>query len=162
MEKPTPNRLITDVPALVSFNRKVRKSVTLSNGLAIPTGTFISTSAYWTARDPEIFTGGDEFAPWRWLQLREDAEKEGKSATPYLATSTSSDNLHWGYGRNACPGRFMAVAEIKLVVAWLLSRFDLCFPDGQMGRPENKFVDERIIPDQTQKLGLRLRSVKGL
>ena len=56
----------------------------------------------------------------------------------------------------------MAVAEIKLVVAWLLSRFDLCFPDGQMGRPENKFVDERIIPDQTQKLGLRLRSVKGL
>ena len=141
----------------VSFNRKVRRTFTLSDGLTIPSGTFISTSAYWTARDPEIFEGGEDFRPWRWLELREAAERAGKSVTPYLATSTSPDNLHWGYGRNACPGRFMAAAEIKLILAWILWHFDISFPHGQVDRPENIFVDERVVPSQKQEIGFRLR-----
>ncbi len=77
--------------------------------------------------------------------------------TPYLATSTSPDNLHWGYGRNACPGRFMAAAEIKLSLAWILWHFDISFPYGQVDRPENIFVDERVVPSQKQEIGFRLR-----
>lgn len=141
----------------MSFNRKVCRKVTLSDGLTIPSGTFISTSAYWTARDPDYFEGGAEFRPWRWLKLREAAERAGKSQTPWLATSTSPENLHWGYGRNACPGRFMAAAEIKLILAWILCHFEICFPYGQLKRPESHFVDERVVPSPTQKVGFRLR-----
>lgn len=57
----------------VSFNRKVRRKIVLSDGLTIPAGTFICTSAYWTARDAEVFEGGESFVPWRWLELREAA-----------------------------------------------------------------------------------------
>ena len=142
---------------LVSFNRKIRQTITLSDGLTIPSGTFISTSAYWTARDPKVFDDGDQFRPWRWLELREAAERAGKSVTPFLATSTSAENLHWGYGRNACPGRFLAAAEIKLILAWILWHFDISFPHGQVARPESLFVDERIIPSRSQEIGFRLR-----
>lgn len=78
---------------LVSFDHKVRRTVTLSDGLTIPSGTFLSTPAYWTARDPGLFEGGEEFLPWRWFELREAAELVGKSVTPFLATSTSPENL---------------------------------------------------------------------
>lgn len=114
-------------------------------------------AAYWRARDPEIFDGGAEFRPWRWLELRETAERAGKSVTPWLATSTSPDNLHWGYGRNACPGRFMAAAEIKLILAWILWHFDICFPYGQSKRPESVFIDERVVPSRMQEVGFRSR-----
>ncbi|KKA16514.1 hypothetical protein T310_9887 [Rasamsonia emersonii CBS 393.64] len=142
---------------LLSFNRKVRRKITLSDGVTIPPGTFICTPGYWAARDPEIFADGEDFKPWRWLELREAAEREGKSVTPYLASSTSPDNLHWGYGRNACPGRFMAAAEIKLILAWILWHFDISFPPGQSERPESLFVDERVIPCPTQEIGFRRR-----
>lgn len=104
-----------------------------------------------------MFPGGEEFNPWRSFEMREIAEREGKSTTPYLASSTSPDNLHWGYGRNACPGRFMATAEIKLILAWILWNFDIAFPQGQTTRPESLFVDERVIPCPTQEIGFRLR-----
>ncbi|KAI5860763.1 cytochrome P450 [Durotheca rogersii] len=124
---------------LLSFNRKVQSSITLKDGLTIPAGTFISVPSYWAARDPDIHLNGSEFHPWYWFDLR----------------STSPTNLYWGYGRNECPGRFMAAVEIKLLVAWMLRNFDVTFPPGQTGRPENLFVDERVRPCPTQEVGFR-------
>lgn len=109
------------------------------------------------ARDPEIFPDAEQFKPWRWLELRDAAIREGKSVVPYLASSTSPDNLHWGYGRNACPGRVLAAAEVKLILAWILWHFDLLFPSGQSARPENVFIDERVLPCQSQQIGIRRR-----
>lgn len=157
-----PVRSAWSLTCIVNFNRKVRQPITLSNGKTIPTGTFLCTSGYWAARDPELFPGGDEFRPWRWFELREQAERQGKTATPYLASSTSPDNLHWGYGRSACPGRFMAAAELKLLVAWILWHFDIAFPSGQSQRPESIFVDERVFPDPKQEIGFRPRKPMSL
>lgn len=147
----------------VSFNRKVRKAIHLADvDVTIPAGTFICTPAYWVARDPDIYPpgpDGDAFDPWRYLHLCEAAERSGESTTAYQASSTSPSNLHWGYGRNACPGRFMAVAEIKLLVAWILHNFEVSFPLEQgSSRPESLFRDERVLPDPKQMVGFRLRS----
>lgn len=150
------HKSITDL-RLVNFNRKTRRPITLSNGAKVPTGTFLCVPGYWAARDPEIFPDGQEFVPWRWFDLREEAERQGKSPIPYLASSTSSENLYWGYGRNACPGRFMAAAELKLIVAWTLWHYDICFPQGQTQRPESIFVDERVFPDPAQNIGFKKR-----
>ncbi|KAI0409325.1 cytochrome P450 [Xylaria palmicola] len=144
---------------LLSFNRKVRQPLTLSDGTAIPPGTFISTPAYWAARDASAFPPtGDGFEPWRWSDLRAEAERKGLSAVPYLASTPSPHNLHWGYGRNACPGRFMAAVEVKLIIAWILWNFDVSFPLGQTTRPENLFIDERVLPDPTQQIRFQRRA----
>lgn len=54
----------------------------------------------------------------------------------------------------------MAAAEIKLLLAWILWHFDICFPRDQSQRPESVFVDERVFPDPEQQIGFRLR--KGI
>lgn len=141
----------------MSFNRKVQQTINLADGTKLYPGTFISTSAYWAARDSAVFPEGEKFKPWRWLELRQEAEKDGRSVIPYLASSVSADNLFWGYGRNACPGRFMAAAEIKLLIAWILHHFDVVFPSGQSKRPDSLFLDERVVPDPKQQIGFRLR-----
>lgn len=118
----------------------------------------ISTPAYWAARDADAFPpDGMAFEPWKWSELREEAERSGKSTVPYLASTPSAHNLHWGYGRNACPGRFMAAAEVKLLFAWVLRHFDIRFPEGQTTRKENVFCGERVLPDPAQQLGLQFR-----
>lgn len=137
----------------------MKQPITLSSGTKIPAGTFISTPAYWAARDPSAFPPtGDGFEPWRWSDLREEAEQKGLSSIPYLASTPSPHNLHWGYGRNACPGRFMAAVEVKLIIAWILWNFDVSWPLGQTERPENLFIDERVLPDPTQHVRFRRRA----
>ena len=51
----------------------------------------------------------------------------------------------------------MAGAEIKLILAWMLWHFEICFPYGQFKRPKSIFVDERVVPSQTQEVGFQLR-----
>ncbi|KAI1423461.1 cytochrome P450 [Xylaria sp. FL1777] len=141
---------------LLSFNRKVRLSFTLSSGVKIPVGTFISMPAYWAARESDDLAGLDEvFRPWRWCELRERAEKQGESPIPYLARTPNQNNLHWGYGRNACPGRFLADAEAQLLLAWIVWNYEVRLPPGQTKRPENLFIGERVIPDPSQMLVLK-------
>lgn len=53
----------------------------------------------------------------------------------------------------------MAASEIKLILAWILWHFDISFPNGQVRRPENLFVDERVIPSRSQEIGFRLRQL---
>jgi hypothetical protein len=49
---------------------------------------------------------------------------------------TSSDSLNFGHGNHACPGRFFASNEIKVVLIELLRNWDFRFLEGK-GRPEN-------------------------
>lgn len=51
----------------------------------------------------------------------------------------------------------MAAAELKLLVAWILWHFELCFPQGQSKKSESVFIDERIFPDPKQEIGFRVR-----
>jgi cytochrome P450 len=110
---------------------------------------------YALARDPEYYDDPLEFKPFRFYDMRQEDAEEGHR---HQFASTSPNNLPWGYGRAACPGRQFAALEIKLICAQLLVKFDMKFPDGQDKRPDNVYVDERITPDRTQKIGFRLRA----
>lgn len=49
--------------------------------------------------------------------------KEAAGKHQFVSVSTRS--LMFGYGRHACPGRFFAANEIKLILAKILKEFDL-------------------------------------
>ena len=110
---------------------------------------------YCIARDPEYYKEANAFDPWRFYDARQTTENE--KANQNQLVSTNARNLAWGYGKSACPGRFLAAAQMKLLLAWILTHYDVRFPEGQKKRPENTHVDERIMPDRTQKVGFRLR-----
>jgi cytochrome P450 len=51
-----------------------------------------------------------------------------------LFTSTAADSLYFGHGKHACPGRFFAATELRLLLAHLVTHYDLRLPDAAAGR----------------------------
>ena len=89
-----------------------RKNVVLSNGMTIHKGRTAIINFRSVHYNNE--TQGDdpaEFRPWRFV---------GKAKA---ATKVSADFLAFGMGRHACPGRFLAIQELKTVCVLMVSNY---------------------------------------
>jgi cytochrome P450 len=67
-----------DPLGVFSFQRKVNKTFTLSNGQVIPAGVVIQVPSAAISLDSEVFPDADKFDPWRFLRLREEARAVGE------------------------------------------------------------------------------------
>ncbi|KAK5701112.1 hypothetical protein LTR17_022875 [Elasticomyces elasticus] len=115
-------------PNSISMNRYVKKQITLSDGTVLPAGSRIMlVPAY---DDPTVFEHPDVFDPYRFLRER---EKPGQQHS-WQHVSTSAHHTAFGLGKHACPGRFFASNEIKIVMAHMLMKYDWRL-DGDM--PQN-------------------------
>jgi cytochrome P450 len=90
----------------------------------------------------EVFARADEFLPQRWLP-------EGSDLTPAHARKLS---MPFGSGPRICPGRFLALLEIKLAAAMLLSQFDILSIGTPDGTPPEEHMALTMVP-----LGLQMR-----
>lgn len=65
-----------------------------------------------------------------------------------------------GHGRHACPGRFFASVEIKIILIGLLQNYDikLC-DDYREGRPLNILTEFMAHQDHTYEVCFRKRNV---
>ena len=73
--------------------------------------------------DEAHFPQAHAFLPERWLQHQDDAQ----------ATASKRIPLPFGAGMRTCPGRYLALLEIKIAMAMLLASFELesvTTPDG--------------------------------
>ncbi|KAI3392860.1 hypothetical protein diail_5035 [Diaporthe ilicicola] len=131
-----------------AFQRKVMKPVTLPNGQIVPAGVILEVPSHAINFDETIHADPDTFDALRFYKLRGDKEAalRGKmspeeafadAATNNQFTSVSDTSLAFGYGRNACPGRFFAAVEIKMILAITILKYDLMLPDGCSGRFKN-------------------------
>ncbi|KAI0425478.1 cytochrome P450 monooxygenase [Xylaria sp. FL1042] len=146
-------------PSQLAFNRVVRERLELSDGTVLPVGTHFAMASDAIMHDKTKLAGeGDpgEFDGFRYLKLREDPA-DLENIHRYQFASTDNNSLHFGHGRYACPGRFFASNEIKMILGSLLLDYEFKFPDGQ-GRPENMSADENIFPDPGKKVLLRRRT----
>ena len=66
--------------------------------------------------------------------------------------------MSWGYGKHACPGRWFADAEIKMILVHMLLEFDFRFPDGK-SRPESLEFETQNLPDRTATILLKRRQI---
>lgn len=139
----------------VGFNRKVMAPFKLSDGRTLPRGSFISLAINSIARDPEYYVEPNSFDGYRFYKLRRSSPSE---ANRHQFVTTGPESLPFGHGKFACPGRFLAAAQIKTILANILLNYDISFPDGQVQRPENVFTGEAaIMPDKTQMLVFKHR-----
>jgi cytochrome P450 len=83
------------------------------------------------------------FEPQRWLE-------EGTATAG--ATSPKRTSMPFGAGPRICPGRYMAMLEMKLAIAVLLSRFDIQMVDTADGLPAREKLSLAMAP-----VGLRMR-----
>ena len=73
-----------------------------------------------------------------------------------FVTTNNADQLHWGVGTHACPGRFFAQYEIKMLLSEILLKYDFKLPAG-MGRPPDIGRDIRIVPNPFAEVEFRNR-----
>ncbi|KAK1580583.1 cytochrome P450, partial [Colletotrichum navitas] len=137
---------------LLSARRKVMKPFTFSDGVSVPPGTMLAVPVHHIGRDPELFPDDpDKFNPHRFTRLRQN-EGEGNH---FQFASVTNGTMAFGWGKHACPGRFFASTEIKLILVHLLTNFDVKVvpgPDGKMQRYPNIEFGNMNMPDVKRKL----------
>jgi hypothetical protein len=80
--------------------------------------------------------GPEEFDGYRFARLRELSGNQQK----LQAVTTSPYQINFGHGPHACPGRFFAIYEIKVLLIHFLRNYEMRMPlvDGKPGpRPAN-------------------------
>ncbi|KAG6265049.1 hypothetical protein E4U48_006085 [Claviceps purpurea] len=141
---------------LLTFNRIFHEPINLSDGTHLPSGTRIAVPSHAMLQDPLHVPGQSppaEFDAFRYSALREESDATSK----YHFSMTDSSNMAFGYGKYACPGRFYASNEMKIVLTNLLLRYDFKFRDGE-GRPKNITIDSDMFPDPRARLCVKIRS----
>lgn len=134
---------------LMTFNRRVARDLRFHDGITLPAGTYITMPSDSVARDPDIYEDPETFDGFRFYDRRMEG---GMDANRHQFASTGPDSLAFGQGKNACPGRFFAGVQIKVVIANVLLKYDISFPPGQTERPKNLYKGGLVRPDPRQKL----------
>ncbi len=125
--------------------------LTLSDKSHLPQGLIIALPIHHITHDPTIWPNPNAFDGFRFYRNRiADPAKDAE----YQFAALGANNLGFGYGRFACPGRVFAAAQLKLLLGLLLVDFDFCFADDREEgvRPENVYVDDMVLPDRSVKV----------
>lgn len=163
----------------VSFHRIVKQPLTLSDNLVLPNGTHICFPAGPMSKDADYLPNPEVFDGFRWCQDLQDRHAiptfcipasspfiaDGKPAQSFPSSSAASfvsitpANMHFGFGRQACPGRFFAANTIKAILSRIILDYEFRLEDGSAGRPKNVVVGEHIIPNSSAKVLFKKRSI---
>jgi Cytochrome P450 len=134
----------------VVLQRKVLKPFTFSNGVILPTGTYLAAHLRAVHHDGSLYEDPEEFDGFRFFDEKPnsnvDVEKVVHEPRQPMYT-TSKTYLPFSHGRHAwyvptllsflglalkasfSPGRFFASMELKLLMAYLLVNYDLKWPE---------------------------------
>ncbi|KAF2493648.1 cytochrome P450 [Lophium mytilinum] len=115
--------------SFMTMNRIANETITLSDGTIIPKGSALTvpnTRLY----DEEFYENPQVFNGRRFYDMRQRAGEESK----HQFVTTGDDYLPFGHGKHACPGRFFASNEIKILLAFAIMQYDFKFPEDQ-GQP---------------------------
>jgi len=119
---------------------------TVAGQVFLPAGTLVLLLMRPAAVDERYFPEPQAFRPERWLA--HDASAATFSSAKRIA-------MPFGAGPRMCPGRYLALAEIKMVMAMLLACFEIdavSTPDGSDAREKLAFTMSPV------GLKMRLRS----
>ena len=140
--------------ATVNMNRVATAATRLLDGTLIPRGTKlgVSSHALW---DATIHPAPARFDPARFLRLRQRPGEENA----WQLTTTRPEHIAFGHGRHACPGRFLAAAEIKVALCHLLLGWEW-WMDPAAPAPRAVANGIMLDADPTVKVLLRRRQAE--
>ncbi|KFY43370.1 hypothetical protein V494_02019 [Pseudogymnoascus sp. VKM F-4513 (FW-928)] len=134
------------------FTRVVKQDFTFSDGTTVPKGSYVFIPMHAMSLDDEIYPSASKFDPFRFSRLRELPGNENR----YQFVTTSPTHINFGHGKDACPGRFFASQEIKLLLAHTLLNYDVRLEDPSGGVPkpsciaQSEFIRNVSIALRTQ------------
>ena len=117
---------------------------TVVAGVALPPGGLMVFLSRAGSLDARHFAEPEVFEPARWLK-----DAAGPLAAPGSAKRVS---MPFGAGPRICPGRYLALLEMKMAIAMLLGSFEIESVDTPDGGPAQERMAFTMSP-----VGLRLR-----
>ncbi|KAJ7648218.1 cytochrome P450 [Mycena polygramma] len=128
---------------------------TLPNGLPVAKGSTIGVSMDGIHFDPEYYDDPTVYDPFRFSRPREEALKSG---TPRVNEDLVTTSVHWlpfSHGLHACPGRFFAANNVKMILVQLLLNYEI---QPFATRPPNMAIgDMSVVPvDATMMIRKRV------
>ena len=145
-------------PQTATFQRKALRPITLSDGTSIPPGTYTFSPAHAINFDPTIYPNPQTFDGLRFYNLRRSSPPEGEKK--HQLTSVTKTELQFGAGRHACPGRWFAGHQIKMVLAAVVGRYEVRLKDGE-GRPKSIVFQTNQFPDPKAEIVFKDRKFAG-
>ncbi len=124
---------------------------TVVDGVLVPQGTMVACLMRPAGLREEHFGAPERFDPGRWLPGADGGKASLSSAKRVV--------MPFGAGPRICPGRFLALAEIKIVTAMLLAAFDLRYVGTADGSPPEERLALTMAPvGLVMELGRRMGS----
>jgi cytochrome P450 len=140
----------TLIMIIASFGRRVLKGITLSNGQYIPPGVLIEVPSHAIYSDSAHYPDGEKFDGMRHYKLRQGGTATDHARNQFVTTNES--NLAFGYGRHACPGRFFAANEIKMMLARVVLDYDIKMPGDASERHAQIELGTMTMPNPSKTL----------
>ncbi|KAF8965810.1 cytochrome P450 [Flammula alnicola] len=138
----------------LSLQRVAISDYTFSDGTTVPQGTTLTVAVQHAHLNGTVYENPTTFDGFRFLKMKERETKK------FDLVSTSGDSLSFGYGRHACPGRYFATCELKLILAHLLVTYDIKFENDGV-RPADTWVSLggllSCVPNANAKVLFRRR-----
>lgn len=129
----------------IGLNRAVvaKGGIVTPSGVKIPQGAAVSVPSYPVFQDSSVYPDAQDFKPFRFAEQRNDESVDYVKRASKAFATTSTDFLAFGHGRNACPGRFFAANELKLMLAHLILNYDIEIGGS---RPRNTWFGLNRVP----------------
>ncbi|RDL40912.1 uncharacterized protein BP5553_00891 [Venustampulla echinocandica] len=142
----------------VASIRELRDDITLEDGkVRLKRGSACVAANSATTTDPRYYCNDPNvFDPLRFYKLRTQSTH---STDKYKFTAINHELLPWGYGRHACPSRFLAHDTMKITLALLITKYDIRLSSKSKIRPPPWRFGHTIIPDPTVEFEFKSRKV---
>ncbi|KLO15649.1 high nitrogen upregulated cytochrome P450 monooxygenase 2 [Schizopora paradoxa] len=123
----------------------------------ITEGTAVITPLFTIHRDPSYFSPfPDDFYPDRWLSSNDSTTASSDEKHKWHTNSAAF--LPFSMGPANCPGKNLALIEMRMVIAVLLQRFEIDFEDGYDVASYERDLEDRFITQVAQlRVSLRAR-----
>ncbi|KAH9827702.1 Cytochrome-P450 [Teratosphaeria destructans] len=115
------------------MRRSCRRDVTLSDGTLLRKGCIFHVVPPYL--DPDVYPNPSKFDPYRFLP-KDNGEKD---SIGWQIGTTRPEHMAFGHGKHACPGRFFASDEMKIVLTHLLLKYDFDLVDPKDREGEKCF-----------------------
>ncbi|KAF8997366.1 cytochrome P450 [Cyathus striatus] len=121
------------------------------DGTTLPYGTFLSCGAYSIHHDHELYDKSDEFDGFRFCK------DDGSETTEFKQriVNSSFDFVAFGRGTHACPGRFYAATQMKIIFSQIIMSYDVSYTGDP---PKTKWYGEGCIADPESRIIVRRTS----
>ena len=130
-----------------------------ADGTKLPFGCWVAVAGSAAHYDDAYHPNAASYLPFRFCEDNETVNPEDSSVRPTSRSNqgfvtTSEKNQGFGHGKHACPGRFFAASELKLLLSYMMLKYDFqMLPQ----RPAGRWIGENLVPPMKATIQVRRR-----